>query len=523
MSSPRLPAAAAALRHGPRLETTRTHSGRLVTRVVTPADALPEQRDDVSASPILSVGDAAATGVKVKGRVTANEFQPRASLFDWETMEASKNPMRGFFTLFWMTMAAYLIGSTYDNWRTTGSLVGTKLGVDMFGRGSELLYSELAMIGSLFGVVVITKAFVMLQPMFIKGWIPPRTVLLVQHVYQTTWFAVCMVWVYNRTAWSWVQSGTFTVHAIAMLMKQHSYMSYNIEMLFKHTSVQRFKVRMDQLAAEIKKTNGDEEVIREYNAEWEICKDKAQAQQIELCKGNTTFPDNVSFLNFLDYLVIPSLVYELEYPRTKRIRKAYLLEKAIGTAGIFVLLYVTVEHFIYPVVADLKNLNFAESLAQLLLPFMVSYLLLFYIIFECICNFCAEITRFADRHFYDDWWNCVTFDEYARKWNKPVHEFLLRHVYLESITTYKLSQRNATLLTFFLSSCLHEVVMIVLAKRVRLYLFGLQMLQLPLIFISRWSKLKSYPRIGNAFFWWSIYTGPPMLAVAYCREMMNAT
>jgi len=29
------------------------------------------------------------------------------------------------------------------------------------------------------------------------------------------------------------------------------------------------------------------------------------------------FPSNVGFFNFIDYLLIPTLVYELEYPRTK--------------------------------------------------------------------------------------------------------------------------------------------------------------------------------------------------------------
>ena len=52
-----------------------------------------------------------------------------------------------------------------------------------------------------------------------------------------------------------------------------------------------------------------------------------------------------------------------------------------------------------------------------------------------------------------------SFDEFARKWNKPVHEFLLRHIYLESIKTYKMSKRNATLLTFLFSSIIHEFFM----------------------------------------------------------------
>lgn len=39
-----------------------------------------------------------------------------------------------------------------------------------------------------------------------------------------------------------------------------------------------------------------------------------------------------------------------------------------------------------------------------------------------------QLTFFADREFYQDWWNSTTFDEFSRKWNVPVHSFLLRHV-----------------------------------------------------------------------------------------------
>lgn len=35
------------------------------------------------------------------------------------------------------------------------------------------------------------------------------------------------------------------------------------------------------------------------------------------------------------------------------------------------------------------------------------------------------------RAFYDDWYNATSFAEFSRKWNKPVHEWLLRHVYLD--------------------------------------------------------------------------------------------
>jgi len=55
-------------------------------------------------------------------------------------------------------------------------------------------------------------------------------------------------------------------------------------------------------------------------------------------------------------------------------------------------------------------------------------------------------------------WACSTsFDEFSRKWNKPVHEWLLRHVYLETIVTYKASKLNATAATLLFSLLLHEV------------------------------------------------------------------
>ena len=55
---------------------------------------------------------------------------------------------------------------------------------------------------------------------------------------------------------------------------------------------------------------------------------------------------------------------------------------------------------------------------------------------------------FADRQFYDDWWNSTSWDEFSRKWNRPVHTFLLRHVYASSMSSYKLTRQSAMFFTF---------------------------------------------------------------------------
>lgn len=232
--------------------------------------------------------------------------------------------------------------------------------------------------------------------------------------------------------------------------------------------------------------------------------------------GKVRWPANIGLKSFADYMLIPTLVYELEYPRTERIRPFYVFEKTVATFGTFALLYTITENFILPLVPTIRNQSFFRALLDLALPFMVAYLLLFYIIFECVCNGFAELSRFADRQFYEDWWNSTSWDEFARKWNKPVHTFLLRHVYASTISSYKLSRKSAMFITFLLSACVHELVMAVVTKKIRMYLFTLQLIQIPLIALGRIPVIRRNKILGNVVFWIGLYAGFPLLCVAYC-------
>ncbi|KAF8603802.1 MBOAT-domain-containing protein [Ceratobasidium sp. AG-I] len=232
-------------------------------------------------------------------------------------------------------------------------------------------------------------------------------------------------------------------------------------------------------------------------------------------KDRVRFPNNVSYFNFLDFQMVPTLCYELEYPRTERIRPMYVFEKTVATFGTFTLLYTITEHYIIPLTPTPEQ-PFWRSMIDLALPFMLSYLILFYIIFECICNGFAELSCFGDREFYQDWWNSTSFDEYARKWNKPVHAFLLRHVYQASLSSKKISKLSATFITFLLSALVHELVMAVVTKKIRAYLFVMQMSQIPLIFVGRLPIIRRNKVLGNVLFWIGLMAGFPMLCVAYC-------
>jgi len=107
------------------------------------------------------------------------------------------------------------------------------------------------------------------------------------------------------------------------------------------------------------------------------------------------------------------------------------------------------------------------------------------------------------------------------KWNKPVHEWLLRHVYGEALNTFKMSQVSAAVVTFLLSSVIHELFMAVTLRIARPWLFLMQMSQLPLIFIGRHRWFKG-TRLGNMVFWCGIMLGPPLLSCLYMREYYTA-
>ena len=226
------------------------------------------------------------------------------------------------------------------------------------------------------------------------------------------------------------------------------------------------------------------------------------------------WPLNVSYLNFLDFQLVPSLVYKLQYPRLKEVRIWYVIERCVALFGTFLVLYVITVHWIIPATEDTSASLLSLSLS-LMAPMISCYLLLFYLMFECVCQGFAEITRFADREFYRDWWNSTSMEEFSRNWNRPVHHFLLQHVYVSLIFRAGMSKSSASVFTFLLSSVFHEIVMIIVSGKIRGYLFAMQMSQIPLIIMARLEFIRSRPALANCLFWMGMVIGLPMLNILY--------
>jgi sterol O-acyltransferase len=71
------------------------------------------------------------------------------------------------------------------------------------------------------------------------------------------------------------------------------------------------------------------------------------------------------------------------------------------------------------------------------------------------------------------------------------------------------------LFTFALSAAAHELVMVIVTRKIRMYLFILQLIQIPMILVGRLPAIKRNQTLGNIVFWLGLYAGFPLLCVAY--------
>ncbi|KAL0930217.1 sterol o-acyltransferase [Colletotrichum truncatum] len=512
------------------------------------------------------------------GKFSDLVFTRQFSTFDRQNHQAANSLFHGFYTLFWLAVALFVLKIGAANWRATGNPLGTnEIMKGMFRRDVVVL---LASDGVMCGI---TGFSWILQRLIFSGYLDwDRSGWIIQNIWQTIFIGGVVGLTLIRD-WPWTHTVFFVLHGIVMLMKQHSYAFYNgdlstaykkrkyllsklkqleqvapinspsatspsastislshlanppcaAEMEGRRQSVNHVRssetTDLDRISQAIESGEPlDAEQVRVFERiiKWEIdgLTDELKGKATSVLRA---YPNNLTAANHYEYIVLPTVVYELEYPRSDSIDWYYVAEKTAATFGIIFVMIMVSQAFIYPVVMQtvaMKEVGmplaerfryFPWMLSDLVFPFMMEYLMAWYLIWETILNILAELTYFADRSFYDAWWNSVSWDQFARDWNRPVHNFLLRHVYHSSISSMKVNRHTATLITFFLSACVHELVMWCLFKKLRGYLLFLQMCQLPLVQLSRTRWLKGRKTLGNIMFWFGIFTGPSLLCSLY--------
>ncbi|RKP14139.1 MBOAT, membrane-bound O-acyltransferase family-domain-containing protein [Piptocephalis cylindrospora] len=386
-------------------------------------------------------------------------------------------------------------------------------------------------------------------------------------LFELSFTAVGLHWT-RASTWPWVQRIFFSLHTMVLAMKIHSYGARNATFREKAAELNDLEEEERTLASHSFRGPHETERLQEvsvHRSDWTrncdfhliqknacVCSSRLlsplpcssievnrsspppspfssdtedlsskgtsrHTPSADLCPGTVAYPDNLTVANWVDYVLIPSLVYEIHFPRTDRIRPWYVFEKALATFGSMFLMYVTMEQSLIPSVKYAATTSLLYALPHLMFPFLITFLLGFFIVFECVCNGFAELTRFADRRFYDDWWNSSTWDEFARKWNRPVHLFLLRHVYFPLRHGLGLPKAQANFYTFLFSALAHELAVWIMAGRLRMFFFAMQMLQIPLVYYSQ--RVKEHVKAwGNGIFWVSMMLGPSMMTFVYTRD-----
>ncbi|KAM5356510.1 hypothetical protein ACJ41O_003156 [Fusarium nematophilum] len=513
------------------------------------------------------------------------EFASRVSHFD---PESDYRDFHGFFNLFWIGLAILGITSMLRNIKDTGFPLRVQIWSLFTVKLWHLAIADFLMVATTAISLPLHRAARAAKPGSIATW--SRGGVALQSIYQVAWLSLWIA-VPFHFEWTWTAQVFLLLHTMVLLMKMHSYAFYNGHLsetekrlhaldnpsshpdrrpAYQYPSAdydggaadpsglpansngkkrrrqrsrqrsQRRRKQPKRVASDSNKSNDEEDItnntlqvhsppLSANNSADEVDELREDlACELTSPMGNVTYPNNLTWSNYIDYLLCPTLCYEIEYPRTSSINWISLISKIIATFGCIFLLTIISEDFILPVLTDASQrldavlavspisepaLILAETISWLLFPFMLTFLLVFLVIFEYVLGAFAEITCFADRHFYSDWWNSTDWMEFSREWNIPVYSFLRRHVY--GASKPRMGKVAATALTFLISAIGHEIVMGCITKKLRGYGFICQMLQLPIVVLQRTKWVRGRQTLNNVCFWASMILGLSLICALY--------
>ncbi|EHK19663.1 uncharacterized protein TRIVIDRAFT_58320 [Trichoderma virens Gv29-8] len=482
------------------------------------------------------------------------EFASRVSHFD---PSSDYRDFHGFFNLFWIGLAIMGITTMLRNMKDTGYPMRVQIWGLFADKLWHLAIADFLMVATT-AVSLPLHRWMREHPMG-GAWGWSRGGMAIQSIYQVVWLTFWII-VPFWLDWSWTAQVCLLLHTMVLLMKMHSYAFYNGHLSETEKRLRNLDdpnpSRADRRPAYVypsadhRKGSSVDKGVNGVNGhaapETETEPEPTSADEIDTLRedlareltspmGNVTYPRNLTWGNYLDYLCCPTLCYEIEYPRTAAINWTALVSKIIATFGCIFLLTVISEEYIFPVLVDASRrlelvasahlvdasssvalescLILAETISWLLFPFMLTFLLVFLVIFEYVLGAFAEITCFADRHFYADWWNSTDWMEFSREWNVPVYSFLRRHVY--SASRPHTGKAFATFITFLISAVGHEIVMACITKKIRGYGFVCQMLQLPIVMLQRTRWVRGRKTLNNVCFWCSMILGLSLICALY--------
>uniref|UniRef100_A0A3Q3IX97 O-acyltransferase n=1 Tax=Monopterus albus TaxID=43700 RepID=A0A3Q3IX97_MONAL len=228
---------------------------------------------------------------------------------------------------------------------------------------------------------------------------------------------------------------------------------------------------------------------------------------------NVSYPGNLTHRDMYYFVFAPTLCYQLNFPRSPRIRKRFLMRRLFEMLFLTQLLVGLIQQWMVPTIQNsmkpFQEMDFSrmvERLLKLAVPNHLIWLMFFYWFFHSTMNFLAELLQFGDREFYKDWWNSETITYFWANWNIPVHKWCLRHFY-KPMLKRGVNKFLAQTAVFLVSAFFHEYLVSIPLKMFRLWAFMGMMAQVPLAwFVSRFLN----GNYGNAAVWMSLIIGQPV-------------
>ncbi|XP_059757474.1 diacylglycerol O-acyltransferase 1 isoform X2 [Balaenoptera ricei] len=213
-----------------------------------------------------------------------------------------------------------------------------------------------------------------------------------------------------------------------------------------------------------------------------------------------SYPDNLTYRDLYYFLFAPTLCYELNFPRSARIRKRFLLRRLLEMLFLTQLMVGLIQQWMVPTIQNsmkpFKDMDYSriiERLLKLAVPNHLIWLIFFYWLFHSCLNAVAELMHFGDREFYRDWWNSESVTYFWQNWNIPVHKWCLRHFYKPMLRRGS-SKWAARMGVFLASAFFHEI---------------------PLAWVVGRFFRGNY---GNAAVWLTLIIGQPVAVLMYVHD-----
>mmetsp|Transcript_34877 Transcript_34877/g.31385 ORF Transcript_34877/g.31385 Transcript_34877/m.31385 type:complete len:347 (+) Transcript_34877:559-1599(+) len=169
----------------------------------------------------------------------------------------------------------------------------------------------------------------------------------------------------------------------------------------------------------------------------------------------------ISLTDMYSFIWMPAMCYQLKYPLLSRRNYLAFIGNLFGGVACCVIIVHITAQFTEPIVIEFPALiesrnyyGIVKQFIKLTIPSTVTWLIFF---MSSVFNYQGQgcITKFGDREYYKDWWNCRDMNEYWRLWNIPFHRFFTRHIYYPLIR-HKFSKNIALIMVFIFSALMHE-------------------------------------------------------------------